>query len=204
MCRSAAGQAVPPGDTTEHRLANGMQVVVKPDRRAPVVVVMVWYRVGSIDEVNGRTGVAHVLEHMMFKGTRTTAVGEYSRIIAAAGGRDNAFTGNDYTGYFAVLQKSHLELAMRLEADRMVNLTLSPEEWAKELRVVMEERTLPDRRPAAFAGLRADDGDGPDRASVPQSGHRLDERPAEHDRRRRPRVLSALVHTEQRGAGRSG
>jgi zinc protease len=129
-----------PGDTTEHRLANGMQVVVKPDRRAPVVVVMVWYRVGSIDEVNGRTGVAHVLEHMMFKGTRTTGVGEYSRIIAAAGGRDNAFTGNDYTGYFAVLQKSHLELAMRLEADRMVNLTLSPEEWAKELRVVMEER----------------------------------------------------------------
>jgi zinc protease len=139
-CAAALPALGAPGDTTEHRLANGMQVVVKPDRRAPVVVVMVWYRVGSIDEVNGRTGVAHVLEHMMFKGTRTTAVGEYSRIIAAAGGRDNAFTGNDYTGYFAVLQKSHLELAMRLEADRMVNLTLSPEEWAKELRVVMEER----------------------------------------------------------------
>jgi zinc protease len=105
-----------------------------------VVVVMVWYRVGSIDEVNGRTGVAHVLEHMMFKGTRTTGVGEYSRIIAAAGGRDNAFTGNDYTGYFAILQKSHLDLALKLEADRMVNLTLSPDEWAKELKVVMEER----------------------------------------------------------------
>jgi zinc protease len=128
------------GDTTEQRLANGMQVIVKPDRRAPVVVVMVWYRVGSIDEVNGRTGVAHVLEHMMFKGTKTMAVGDYSRIIAAAGGRDNAFTGNDYTGYFAVLQKAHLDLAMKLEADRMVNLTLSPEEWAKEIRVVMEER----------------------------------------------------------------
>src|SRR5688572_3567201 len=82
------------GDTTEHRLANGMHVVVKPDRRAPVVVVMAWYRVGSIDEVNGRTGVAHVLEHMMFKGTKTTAVGEYSRVIAAAGGRDNAFTSS--------------------------------------------------------------------------------------------------------------
>src|SRR5262245_63813395 len=129
-------------DTTEYRLANGLHVVVKPDRRAPVVVVMAWYRVGSIDEVNGRTGVAHVLEHMMFKGTRTTAVGEYSRVIAAAGGRDNAFTGNDYTGYFAVLQKTHLELALRLEADRMINLTLSPEEWAKEIRVVMEERRL--------------------------------------------------------------
>src|SRR5262245_39559609 len=129
-------------DTTEYRLANGLHVVVKPDRRAPVVVVMAWYRVGSIDEVNGRTGVAHVLEHMMFKGTKTTGVGEYSRIIAGAGGRDNAFTGNDYTGYFAVLQKSHLELALRLEADRMVNLTLSPEEWAKEIKVVMEERRL--------------------------------------------------------------
>jgi zinc protease len=129
-----------PADTTEHRLANGMHVVVKPDRRAPVVVVMAWYRVGSIDEVNGRTGVAHVLEHMMFKGTKTTAVGEYSRVIAAAGGRDNAFTSSDYTGYFAMLHKSHLELAMKLEADRMVNLVLSPEEWAKELKVVMEER----------------------------------------------------------------
>jgi zinc protease len=129
-----------PGDTTEHRLANGMQVVVKPDRRAPVVVVMAWYRVGSIDEVNGRTGVAHVLEHMMFKGTKTTAVGEYSRLIAAAGGRDNAFTSQDYTGYFAMLHKSHLDLAMRLEADRMVNLVLSPEEWTRELKVVMEER----------------------------------------------------------------
>src|SRR5262245_27876117 len=128
--------------TTEQRLANGMQVVVKADRRAPVVVVMVWYRVGSIDEVNGVTGVAHALEHMMFKGTRSVGMGEYSRIIAAAGGRDNAFTSNDYTGYHATLHKSHLELALRLEADRMVNLTLSPEEWAKEIKVVMEERRL--------------------------------------------------------------
>lgn len=129
-------------DTAEHRLANGMRVIVKPDRRAPVVVVMIWYRIGSIDEVNGTTGVAHALEHMMFKGTSTTGVGEFSRIIAAAGGRDNAFTSNDYTGYFEILQKSHLELALRLEADRMVNLTFSPEEWAKEIKVVMEERRL--------------------------------------------------------------
>src|SRR5262245_7228715 len=128
--------------TTEQRLANGMQVIVKTDRRAPVVVAMVWYRVGSVDEVNGVTGVAHALEHMMFKGTRATGVGEYSRTIAAAGGRDNAFTSNDYTGYFAILQKSQLELSLRLEADRMVNLTLAPEEWAKEIKVVMEERRL--------------------------------------------------------------
>ena len=145
LALAAAAVAAPPvlaQNTTEHRLANGMQVIVKPDHRAPVVVAMVWYRVGSIDEVNGVTGVAHALEHMMFKGTRATGVGEYSRVIAAAGGRDNAFTSNDYTGYHTTLHKSHLELALRLEADRMVNLTLAPDEWAKEIKVVMEERRL--------------------------------------------------------------
>lgn len=129
-------------NTAERELANGMRVIVKPDRRAPVAVVMVWYRVGSIDEVNGTTGVAHVLEHMMFKGTATTPAGEYSRIIAAAGGRENAFTSNDYTGYFATLNKSKLDLMFGLEADRMVNLAFSPEEFAKELKVVMEERRM--------------------------------------------------------------
>ena len=129
-------------DTAEHKLGNGLRVIVKPDRRAPVVVVMLLYQVGSMDEVNGVTGVAHVLEHMMFKGTAATPAGEYSRAIAAAGGRDNAFTSNDFTGYFAVLQKSRLELALRLEADRMANLILSPEEFAKEIKVVMEERRL--------------------------------------------------------------
>jgi len=127
-------------DTAEHELANGLRIIVKTDRRAPVAVVMAWYRVGSIDEVNGTTGVAHVLEHMMFKGTSTLQPGEYSRTIAAAGGRDNAFTSNDFTSYFAMLQKSQLELALRLEADRMANLTLSAEEFAKEIKVVMEER----------------------------------------------------------------
>ncbi len=136
----AAAPCLAADDTAEHKLANGLHVIVKPDRRAPVAVVMAWYRVGSIDEVNGVTGVAHVLEHMMFKGTSATPAGEYSRIIAAAGGRDNAFTSNDFTGYFAMLQKSQLDLALRLEADRMANLTLSPEEFAKEIRVVMEER----------------------------------------------------------------
>jgi zinc protease len=101
---------------------------------------MVWYKIGSMDEVNGTTGVAHVLEHMMFKGTKAVPAGEYSRFIAEAGGRDNAFTSRDYTGYFQMLHKSQLPLAMKLEADRMVNLTLSAEEFAKEIRVVMEER----------------------------------------------------------------
>lgn len=121
-------------------LANGLRVVVKPDHRAPVVVSMVWYRIGSVDEHNGYTGIAHVLEHMMFKGTRNVPPGEFSKRIAAAGGRDNAFTSRDYTGYFQTLHKSALPLSFRLEADRMANLVLSEEEFARELRVVMEER----------------------------------------------------------------
>jgi zinc protease len=129
-------------NTAERELANGMRVIVKPDRRAPVAVAMVWYRVGSMDEVSGTTGVAHVLEHMMFKGTSTTAAGEYSRTIAAAGGRENAFTSSDFTSYFATLNKSRLDLMFRLEADRMANLALPPEEFAKEIRVVMEERRM--------------------------------------------------------------
>ncbi|HSE00819.1 MAG TPA: pitrilysin family protein [Burkholderiales bacterium] len=146
----AAGPGFAASDTVEHKLGNGMRVIVKPDRRAPVAVMMLLYQVGSVDEVNGATGVAHVLEHMMFKGTPTTPAGEYSRSIAIAGGRDNAFTSSDYTGYFAALEKSHLELALRLEADRMTNLTLAPEEFAKEVKVVMEERRLrTDDRPRA-------------------------------------------------------
>jgi zinc protease len=137
-----ASPGIAQSDTAEHKLANGMRVIVKTDRRAPVAVMMLNYQVGSVDEVNGVTGIAHVLEHMMFKGTPDTPAGEYSRAIAGAGGRDNAFTSNDYTGYFAVLQKSRLELALRLEADRMANLTLAPEEFAKEIKVVMEERRL--------------------------------------------------------------
>jgi zinc protease len=135
----------------EHALANGMRVIVKPDHRAPVVVSMLWYKVGSVDEFNGTTGVAHVLEHMMFKGTPSVPSGEFSKLIAAAGGRDNAFTSRDYTGYFQTVHKSQLPLVLRLEADRMTNLVLSPEEFAKELKVVMEERRLrTDDRPRAM------------------------------------------------------
>jgi len=135
-----ASAAVPEDKVSVRELANGLRVIVKPDRRAPVAVSMVWYRIGSVDEQNGATGVAHVLEHMMFKGTKTVPAGEFSRLIAAAGGRDNAFTSRDYTGYFQTLQKSALPLSFRLEADRMANLVLSPEEFAKEIKVVMEER----------------------------------------------------------------
>jgi zinc protease len=141
-CLLLAGQAVAAGPqaVAERELANGLRVIVKPDRRAPVAVTMVWYRIGSVDEQNGVTGVAHVLEHMMFKGTKTVPPGEFSKLIAAAGGRDNAFTSRDYTGYFQTMHKSELPLSFRLEADRMANLVLSPEEFAKEIKVVMEER----------------------------------------------------------------
>jgi len=124
----------------EHTLSNGLRVIVKTDRRAPVVVSMVWYKVGSVDEVNGVTGVAHVLEHMLFKGTKEIPTGDFSKIVAAAGGRDNAFTSRDYTGYFQTIQKSQLPLMMKLEADRMVNALIASDEFVKEIKVVMEER----------------------------------------------------------------
>ena len=130
------------GEIVEQTLDNGLRVIVKTDHRAPVVVSQVWYRAGSIDEFNGSTGVAHVLEHMMFKGSKTVPAGEFSRRIAAAGGRENAFTSRDHTAYFQTLQKDRLELALQLEADRMSNLTLAAGEFEKEIQVVMEERRL--------------------------------------------------------------
>ena len=129
-------------DIHEFRLANGLKLIVKEDHRAPTVANMVWYRAGSIDEQNGATGVAHVLEHMMFKGTRKLKPGEFSKKVAALGGRENAFTSRDYTAYHQQVEKSRLEQVMALEADRMQNLTMDPAEFAKEIRVVMEERRL--------------------------------------------------------------
>lgn len=127
---------------TEMRLANGMRIIVKEDHRAPTVAHMVWYKAGSIDETNGTTGVAHVLEHMMFKGTKTLKPGEFSKKVAALGGRENAFTSRDYTAYFQQVQSRDLPKVMALEADRMANLVLSKEEFDKEIKVVMEERRL--------------------------------------------------------------
>ncbi|MBC8007049.1 MAG: insulinase family protein [Prolixibacteraceae bacterium] len=124
----------------QRTLANGMNVIVKEDHRSPVAVSMVWYRAGSMDEVSGTTGVAHMLEHMMFKGTKNVPVGEFSRTVARAGGRENAFTSRDYTAYYQQLHKSKLPLSLELEADRMVNLAFAEDEFAKELNVVKEER----------------------------------------------------------------
>ena len=138
LSMQAAAQT--PGSVGELKLDNGMRVIVKTDRRAPVVVSMVWYKVGSVDEVNGTTGVAHVLEHMLFKGTKTMPGGDFSKLVAAVGGRDNAFTSRDYTGYFQTVQKSQLPLMLKLEADRMVNALIPPEEFVKEIKVIQEER----------------------------------------------------------------
>ena len=139
--------AAPPGQAAAAQaytftLANGMALWVKPDRRAPTAVHMVWLRVGSMDEVDGTSGVAHVLEHMLFKGTPSLAAGEFSRRVAALGGRDNAFTAKDYTGYFQQIPSDQLEAVMRLEADRFANNQWPDAEFAKELEVVKEERRL--------------------------------------------------------------
>src|SRR5260370_28890093 len=111
----------------EFPLANGLRLIVKEDHRAPTVVHQVWYRVGSMDEAPGTTGVAHVLEHMMFKGTRRFGPGEFSRLVAEAGGRDNAFTSTDFTVYHEQVHRGRPPLAMRLEADRAVQLPVPPE-----------------------------------------------------------------------------
>ena len=126
----------------EYNLDNGLKLLVKEDRRAPVVVSQVWYRVGSSYEHDGITGISHALEHMMFQGTEKYPAGEFSRIVAENGGNENAFTGRDYTAYFQTLEKSRLEVSFRLEADRMRNLLLTGQEFNREIEVVKEERRL--------------------------------------------------------------
>ena len=127
---------------SEHVLGNGLKVLVKEDHRSPVVVSQVWYKVGSSYEPGGITGISHMLEHMMFKGTDKHPAGEFSRIVAENGGDENAFTGTDYTAYFQTMEASRLAVSFELEADRMRNLHLLAEELKKELEVVTEERRM--------------------------------------------------------------
>ena len=132
-------------------LKNGMKVLVLENRRAPVVVTQVWYKVGGSYERDGITGISHVLEHMMFKGTEDIPAGKFSEIIAAHGGKENAFTSKDYTAYFQRISNDHLDLCLRLEADRMTNLLLDEDEFLKEIEVVKEERRLrTDDKPTAL------------------------------------------------------
>lgn len=127
-------------DASTFKLKNGMEVVVIPDHRAPVVTHMVWYKVGAADEPQGKAGIAHLLEHLMFKGTPKHPNGSFSRIVRANGGDENAFTTQDYTAYYQRVMKDRLPLVMELEADRMQNLQLSDESVLPERSVVLEER----------------------------------------------------------------
>ena len=137
---AAVDKAVPSERVEEFTLANGLQVVVIPDHRASVVTQMVWYKVGAADEPPGTSGIAHFLEHLMFKGTDLIANGQFSKIIAKNGGEDNAFTNHDVTAYFQRVAKDRLSKVMEMEADRMVNLRLSVEDVETERKVILEER----------------------------------------------------------------
>lgn len=149
----AVAQELPRPET--FTLRNGLQIVVITDRRAPVVTHMVWYRVGAADEPRGYSGIAHFFEHLMFKGTREIAPGEFARTIARNGGENNAFTAWDYTAYYERIARDRLDLVMRMEADRMRNLQFSDETFASERNVIVEERRQRvDNSPGAVLGER--------------------------------------------------
>lgn len=138
--------------TTEFSLDNGLKVIVREDHRAPVVVSQLWYKVGSSYEVPGSTGLAHALEHMMFKGSSKLGPGESSRILRELGAEENAFTSDDYTAYYQVLARDRLEVALEMEADRLASLTLPEDEFIREIEVIKEERRMrTDDRPSGLA-----------------------------------------------------
>ena len=156
----AAGDDAPPvigAETETFTLDNGLDVVVIPDHRAPVVTHMIWYKVGSADEPEGKSGIAHFLEHLMFKGTSKHPEGEFSRVVSEIGGEENAFTSYDYTAYFQRVAREHLETVMAYEADRMENLILTDENVIPERQVVLEERNMRDEgEPSAELGNAMD------------------------------------------------
>ena len=140
-------------EITQFTLDNGLEALVIEDHRAPVVVQMVWYKAGSADETRGKSGIAHYLEHLMFKGTDEVASGAFSKAVEANGGSDNAFTSRDYTAYFQRIAADRLEMVMRMEADRMRDLEISPDDWQAEREVVIEERNQrTDSDPSAIFG----------------------------------------------------
>jgi zinc protease len=129
-------------DVADFKLANGLEIVVVPDHRTPVVTHMIWYKVGSADETPGKSGLAHFLEHLMFKGTAKNPEGKFSQTVATLGGQENAFTTLDYTGYFQRIAREHLESMMSFEADRMTGLVLRDDNVVPELKVVLEEYNM--------------------------------------------------------------
>src|SRR6266545_2415112 len=138
---AAPAAAAPPAlDVTEATLDNGLRVLLLEDHRSPIVSVQMWYRVGSRNERVGATGLAHFLEHMMFKGTPTNGKGQFARLVENNGGQDNAFTSQDLTSYYVDIAADKIDMVLRLEADRMRRLLLDPKEIDSERQVVMEER----------------------------------------------------------------
>ncbi|HXE29954.1 MAG TPA: pitrilysin family protein [Stellaceae bacterium] len=138
-------------DAESFTLPNGLQVVVIPNHRAPIVTQMVWYKVGAADETFGKSGAAHFLEHLMFRGTKSLGPGDFSRIVAQNGGEENAFTTHDYTAYFQNVAADRLELVMKLEADRMANLVINDAVVTPEREVIIEERRMRiDNSPSAL------------------------------------------------------
>src|SRR6202035_3118281 len=140
LARVAPAQAAP--TVTDFKLDNGLEVVVIPDHRAPVVTHMIWYKVGAADETPGKSGLAHFLEHLMFKGTEKNPGDTLSRDVAEIGGQENAFTTSDYTGFFQRVPREHLKEMMALEADRITNLVLTDDVVKPELNVVLEEQNM--------------------------------------------------------------
>src|SRR5215471_5217233 len=140
ICATASAYAG--AEISHFTLANGLQVVVVPDHRAPVVTHMIWYRVGAADETPGKSGLAHFLEHLMFKGTEKNPGDSFSQNVAEIGGQENAFTSSDYTGFFQRVPREHLKEMMALEADRMTGLVLTDDVVKPELNVVLEEQNM--------------------------------------------------------------
>src|ERR1700719_1873480 len=136
----APAQAAP--TITDFKLDNGLEVVVIPDHRAPVVTHMIWYKVGAADETPGKSGLAHFLEHLMFKGTEKNPGDAFSQDVAEIGGQENAFTTSDYTGFFQRVPREHLKEMMALEADRITGLVLTDAVVKPELNVVLEEQNM--------------------------------------------------------------
>lgn len=155
-CWFGIGELCAENRTHEFMLDNGLKVIVQQDHRAPVAVVQIWYKIGSSAEYDGITGISHALEHMMFQGTEKVPNGEFSEIVAARGGNENAFTSTDYTAYFQTWSADNVELSFELEADRMRNLSLLQSDFEKEIKVVLEERRMrTDDNPPALLGEAA-------------------------------------------------
>ena len=210
LCRLALAAAPPPRDAvaaptvTQFTLANGLAVVVIPDRRTPVVTHMLWYRVGAADEPAGKSGIAHFLEHLMFKGTAKNPAGRFSQRLAAIGGQENAFTSNDYTGYFQRVAREHLAELMEFEADRMTGLVLTDDVIVAERNVILEERNQRiENEPGARLSEQVTAAqylNHPYHKPIIGWRHEMETL----DRDGRARLLPALLHARQRRAGGGG